>query len=204
MSSPPDKDGTFFYVLQDALKILFVDDDPILREFGVVNLTTEHATVATAGDGEEALRVLDAFAPDIMLLDLEMPRMDGFDVLEHLRRSDAWRGLPVIVVTGREDVGAVDRAFQAGATSFVVKPINWRLLSYQIRYVQRANLGEAKHVAAQVRAGDDQGQLERLARESSRFLGAVLAKDPSMRPMAADFAQIADEILSANTAEEAA
>src|SRR5204862_4151317 len=44
MSTPPDKDGSFFYVLQDALKILYVDDDPILREFAVVNLTTEHAT----------------------------------------------------------------------------------------------------------------------------------------------------------------
>ena len=203
MSSPPDKDGTFFYVLQDALKILFVDDDPILREFGVVNLTTEHATVATAGDGQEALRVLDAFAPDIMLLDLEMPNMDGFEVLEHLRRSEAWRGLPVIVVTGREDVGAVDRAFQAGATSFVVKPINWRLLSYQIRYVQRANLGEAKLLAARGAAGEGR-QLERLARESSRFLGAVLTRDPSMRPLATDFARIADEILSATAIEAAA
>jgi len=81
MSPPTDKDGSFFYVLQDALKIIFVDDDPILREFAVVNLTTEHATVATASDGEEALRVLDAYHPDIMLLDLEMPNMDGFEVL---------------------------------------------------------------------------------------------------------------------------
>ena len=207
MSSPPDKDGSFFYVLQDALKIIFVDDDPILREFAVVNLTTEHATVATAGDGEEALRVLDAFAPDIMLLDLEMPRMDGFDVLEHLRRSDAWRHLPVIVVTGREDVGAVDRAFQAGATSFVVKPINWRLLSYQIRYVQRAHLDAAKLRASQTPAfapSHDDDQLQRLARESSRFLGALLAKNPSLRPMAANFARIADEVLSASAVEAAA
>ncbi|MBS0412010.1 MAG: response regulator [Proteobacteria bacterium] len=198
MSSPPDKDGTFFYVLQDALKIIFVDDDPILREFAVVNLTTEHATVATAGDGEEALKVIEAFQPDIMLLDLEMPNMDGFEVLQRLRASEAWARLPVIVVTGREDVGAVDRAFSAGATSFVVKPLNWRLLSYQIRYVQRAAAGEAQLLAAREKADETQlaRQLERLALESSRFLTAALSQQPSLRPLAADFARIADEVLS--------
>ncbi|MGA0604289.1 response regulator [Caulobacter sp. KR2-114] len=209
MSSPPDKDGTFFYVLQDALKIIFVDDDPILREFAVVNLTTEHATVATAADGEEALRVIEAFQPDIMLLDLEMPTLDGFEVLERLRASETWRRLPVIVVTGREDVGAVDRAFQAGATSFVVKPLNWRLLSYQIRYVQRAALSEAQLLAAGQDGGGDMvaqltRQLERLALESSRFLTAALSQQPSLRPLAADFARIADEVLSPSPAEKAA
>ena len=207
MSSPPDRDGTFFYVLQDALKIIFVDDDPILREFAVVNLTTEHATVATAGDGDEALRVIDAFSPDIMLLDLEMPKLDGFEVLEQLRRNETWRHLPVIVVTGREDVGAVDRAFQAGATSFVVKPINWRLLSYQIRYVRRAHIDAAKLRTAQAatRAPPrDNAQLQRLALESSRFMGAVLNEAPALRPLAADFARIADEVLSAPGAEAAA
>ncbi len=202
MSSPPDKDGTFFYVLQDALKIIFVDDDPILREFAVVNLTTEHATVATACDGEEALRVIEAFEPDIMLLDLEMPNMDGFEVLERLRASETWRQLPVIVVTGREDVGAVDRAFQAGATSFVVKPLNWRLLSYQIRYVQRAALSEARLLAA--RPNEAERQLERLARESSRFLTAALTQQPTLRPLAAAFARIADDVLTPRPAEEAA
>ena len=211
MSSPPDKDGTFFYVLQDALKIIYVDDDPILREFAVVNLTTEHATVATAADGEEALRVIEAFQPDIMLLDLEMPNMDGFEVLERLRASETWRRLPVIVVTGREDVGAVDRAFQAGATSFVVKPLNWRLLSYQIRYVQRAAVSEAQLLAAgEAGLGDGAAmaqlsrQLERLALESSRFLTAALSQQPSLRPLAADFARIADAVLSPPAAEEAA
>ena len=204
MSSPPDKDGTFFYVLQDALKIIFVDDDPILREFAVVNLTTEHATVATASDGEEAQRVIEAFEPDIMLLDLEMPNMDGFEVLERLRASETWRRLPVIVVTGREDVGAVDRAFQAGATSFVVKPLNWRLLSYQIRYVQRAALSEARLLAAGERPNEAERQLERLARESSRFLTAALTQQPSLRPLAAAFARIADDVLTPRPAEEAA
>ena len=208
MSSPPDKDGTFFYVLQDALKILYVDDDPILREFAVVNLTSEQATVATAGDGAEALRLLDAYEPNIMLLDLDMPNMDGFEVLQHLRASERWGKLPVIVVTGREDVEAVDRAFQAGATLFVIKPLNWRLLADQVRYVHRSSHAEASLAEAQAQAASEgaalQTRLHRLALECTRFLGAALAREPSLRPLAASFARTADEVLSAEPEEAAA
>lgn len=132
----------FFYVLDDAVSILFVDDDPITREFAAVHLSTDMADVSLASDGLEALQVLGRQPFDIVLLDLEMPRMDGFEVLTLLRGMAETRSLPVIVVTGREDIVAIDRAYQAGATSFLVKPINWRLLSYQIRYVLRARRTE--------------------------------------------------------------
>jgi DNA-binding response OmpR family regulator len=201
MSSPPDRDGTFFYVLQNALKIIFVDDDPILREFAVVNLTTEHATVAAAADGVEALALLDGFEPDIMLLDLEMPNLDGFEVLERLSRSERWARLPVIVVTGREDIAAVDRAFDAGAASFVVKPLNWRLLSYQIRYVHRASCNEFQLAKAQAQAAAETdaraAQLHRLARESSRFLTLALSREPDLRSEATAFARMTEQLLTA-------
>ena len=135
MSVNPDDAGAFFYVLQEAVRILYVDDDPILREFAVVNLATERASVDTAADGRAALAAIAGEPPDLVLLDLDMPEMDGFEVLEALRADPKFRDLPVIVVTGREDVEAVDRAFAVGATSFVVKPLNWRLLSHQLRYV---------------------------------------------------------------------
>jgi signal transduction histidine kinase len=64
--------------------------------------------------------------------------MDGFELISRIRATPALRHLPVVVVTGREDMMAIDKAFQAGATSFAVKPLNWRLLSYQLRYVLRA------------------------------------------------------------------
>ena len=107
---------------QDETRILYVDDDPILREFASVNLSGEQASVALAADGIEALEQLRGVLPDIMVLDLEMPQMDGFEVLARLRDDPAWAGLPVIVATGREDVVAIDRAFELGATAFVVKP----------------------------------------------------------------------------------
>ena len=189
--------GAFFYVLQERVRILFVDDDPILREFALVNLTTEQASVEAAPDGVAALAAMRIGAPDIVLLDLEMPHMDGFEVLRQMRADPAWRDLPVIVITGREDVDAVDRAFQAGATSFVVKPLNWRLLSYQIRYVQRA-------ARAAAQAAEATAQLERLARESSRFLSVALSQNAALRPAAVDFAKVADQVLSAARAEQAA
>jgi DNA-binding response OmpR family regulator len=128
----------FFYVLDDDARVLFVDDDPILREFAQVNLATPNTAIDVSCGGAEALDMLGAQAYDVVLLDLEMPGLDGFDTLARIRADPAQAHLPVIVQTGREDVEAIDRCFRLGATSFVMKPLNWRLLSYQVRYVLRA------------------------------------------------------------------
>lgn len=127
----------FFYVLDEPARILFVDDDPILREFARVNLASDQVQIDVAEDGLAALEALLVQTYDLLLVDLEMPRLDGFGLLRELRADARWQNLPVVVESGREDVDAIDRAFQAGATSFVVKPLNWRLLSYQLRFVLR-------------------------------------------------------------------
>lgn len=134
----------FFYVLDETARILFVDDDPILREFAQVNLASPKATVDLAADGAEALRSLTARDYDVVLLDLEMPVLNGFDTLARIRADPNTRDMAVIVQTGREDVEAIDRAFRLGATSFVTKPLNWRLLTYQILYVLRASRAERR------------------------------------------------------------
>ena len=128
----------FFYVLDDHAKILFVDDDPILREFAQVNLASPNTRIDVASDGVQALEMLRTQAYDIVLMDLEMPGLDGFDALTRIRADPTLAQTAVIVQTGREDVEAIDRCFRLGATSFVMKPLNWRLLSYQVRYVLRA------------------------------------------------------------------
>ena len=132
----------FFFVLDETARILFVDDDPILREFAQVNLASPKAAVDVAADGAEALRRLAECHYDVVLLDLEMPVLNGFDTLARLRADPRTRDLAVIVQTGREDVEAIDKAFRLGATSFVTKPLNWRLLTYQILYVLRASRTE--------------------------------------------------------------
>ena len=74
-----------------------------------------------------------------MLLDLDMPGMNGYEVIEHVRRDRKFNALPIVVVTSNEDMGSIDRAYSAGATSFVIKPVNWRLLAYQLQFVMRAH-----------------------------------------------------------------
>jgi DNA-binding response OmpR family regulator len=134
--------SSFSYVLDDDARLLFVDDDPILREFAQVHLATATATVDVAEDGLAALEAISRTRYDLLLIDLEMPRLDGYGLLERLRADPATADLPVIVETGREDVDAIDRAYRAGATAFVTKPLNWRLLSYQIRFTLRAARAE--------------------------------------------------------------
>ena len=201
MAVHPDDAGPFFYVLSETMRILFVDDDPILREFAVVNLATEHASVETAADGALALTAIEVLAPDMVLLDLEMPNVDGFEVLKALRANPTHRDLPVIVVTGREDIDAVDRAFAAGATSFVVKPLNWRLLSHQLRYVHRTALNERQTVASRAAVAQ---MLTRLAAEGAQFVAMAMARDPSLRGAAVAFAKAADAALKHEDAVRAA
>ena len=192
-----DKEGSeFFYVLQDRIRLLLVDDDPILREFGIVHLSSETAVVQTATDGVQALELLARMPVDLVLLDLEMPRLDGFEVLRRLRSQEETARLPVIVVTGHEDASAIDKAYQAGATSFVVKPINWRQLSYQIRYVHRAARAEREAPAADATTS----LLTDLAQESARFMRLALAAAPQLRPAAADYADALMRLSKLNAA----
>ncbi len=133
----------FFYVLTEQARLLFVDDDPILREFAQVNMASSTVEVDVAADGVEALAAMRRRAYDLILTDLHMPVMDGFELLSCIRSDPTLRHLPVIVETGREDVASIDRAFEAGATGFVTKPLNWRLLGYQIKFTLRAARAEA-------------------------------------------------------------
>lgn len=136
--SPIDiRSDNWTYVLDEPTRILVVDDDPILCEFATVYLATPMTTIDTAADGEAALARLTAGDYDVVLVDIEMPRMDGFSLVERIRADARLGDMPVIMLTGHEDIASIDRAYQVGATSFVAKPVNWRQLSYQIRYVIR-------------------------------------------------------------------
>lgn len=136
------------FVLDVPTRILVVDDDPILREFASVYLSAPSATIDTAEDGEAALKKLDAHVYDAVLMDIEMPRLDGFSVLARIRADETLGRLPVIMLTGHDDIASIDRAYQLGANSFASKPVNWRQLSYHIRYVIRANKLEGVSGAA--------------------------------------------------------
>ncbi len=125
------------YVLDQPARILVVDDDPIFCEFARVHLLTPAASVDAAPNGEVAFNLLTHDDFDIVLCDIEMPVLDGFELLAKIRSDPRLSNLPVVMLTGKEDILSIDRAYNLGATAFTTKPINWRNLSYQIRYVLR-------------------------------------------------------------------
>jgi DNA-binding response OmpR family regulator len=153
MAAPNIRTTPWTFVLDEPLRILVVDDDPILREFAGVYLATPSATIETACDGVAARTRLGQAAYDILLLDIEMPRLDGFSLLEEIRSDQTLRHLPIIMLTGHDDIGSIDRAYQLGANSFATKPVNWRQLSYQIRYVVRTNRAEGLQAGPHASSG---------------------------------------------------
>ena len=158
------KDKGWYFVLDEPVRVLVVDDDPLFREFASVHLATPVAVIETAADGVEAWDKLQGGAFDLVLVDIDMPRLDGYGLVERVRADPHLCFLPLVMVTGREDVVSIDRAFECGATSFVTKPVNWRQLSHQLRYVLRMG-----RVEAQIRDARDR------AEKISNLKGALLA-----------------------------
>lgn len=135
MSSPVP----FSYVRGDRIELLAVDDDPIQREFCTVYLSTPDVEVTTADSAEDGLAKLSLVDFDVLLVDVDMPGMDGIEMVRRLRANPRYDGMPIMVITGREDMVSIDQAYEAGATSFMCKPVNWRLLSHQVRFLLRAH-----------------------------------------------------------------
>jgi CheY-like chemotaxis protein len=138
-----DAKRTSSYVFDEPTRILVVDDDPILREFACVYLSAPVTEVVAVPSGQGALDLLQRGGFDVVLADIEMPGMDGFELVERIRAQRSLQNLPVVMLTQHQDIGSIDRAYAIGATSFATKPVNWRLLAYQLRYVIRANRVEA-------------------------------------------------------------
>ncbi len=115
--------------------ILVVDDEPAILQIIQERLEREGFAVHTAGSGEEALASVEAGAPDLIILDLMLPGIDGFDVLRAVRQ--AGHQVPVIVLTARDDQVDVVVGLELGADDYIVKPFNPRELAARVRAVLR-------------------------------------------------------------------
>lgn len=104
-------------------KVLIVDDDPVIQLLLRVNMEMEGFVVSTAGDGEEALRLAAEVEPDLMLLDVVMPKLDGFGVLEALRADGSPR-FPVILLSAKSAPEDEQAGIEAGADLYVTKPFD--------------------------------------------------------------------------------
>lgn len=119
--------------------ILIVDDDEGQRLLAGASLQQGGFAILQAGSGEQALEVFQQHQPDLVLLDVVMPGMDGFATCAALRSLAGGRTLPIVMVTGLDDVESIEQAYQAGATDFLTKPIQWLILHQRVRYILRAS-----------------------------------------------------------------
>src|SRR4051812_6517783 len=116
-------------------RILTVDDSPSMRMLLRAALTEQGFTVFEAEDGVDALEKLEAATPDLVITDINMPRMDGFGLIEALRSGDIQAGLPILVLTTEASDEKKARARSAGATGWIVKPFDREKLGAAIRRV---------------------------------------------------------------------
>ncbi|MGZ5008453.1 MAG: putative bifunctional diguanylate cyclase/phosphodiesterase, partial [Methylobacter sp.] len=119
--------------------ILTIDDDDMIRLMIKDVLSREGFDVLGAADGEAGLEMFWEYRPDLILLDVMMPKIDGFACLETLRAFSSNSLLPIVMLTGTDDVDSIHRCFGLGATDFIAKPINWPTLPYRLRYMMRAS-----------------------------------------------------------------
>ena len=119
-----------------ALRVLVADDELTTRLVLKAALEKAGLAVVLAVDGEDALRQFDENACDMVMLDLEMPKLDGLQVCHQLRQRFG-NELPIVMVTGMDDLQSVERAFNAGASDFISKPINLGLVAHRVRYLFR-------------------------------------------------------------------
>ena len=105
----------------DEVRVLLVEDDSALAQMYRVKLERDGYTVHVAGDGEEALSMLNDELPDLIFLDVRLPRMDGLVFLEHIRATQRTRNIPVVIVSNYSEAELVARGLQLGALEYLIK-----------------------------------------------------------------------------------
>jgi signal transduction histidine kinase len=186
------------------MRVLIVDDDPVQRQMAQVALRMGGHAVTAAENGAAGLQRLQTERFDVAMLDHEMPGMSGLEVLLALRERAILPTMPVVYVTSRDDAAVIDRAFELGASAFVVKPVNWSLMQHELRFVVRAAAneraaGEARDEA--VRLAETKEQLLSITRHELRTpLNAVIGFGRVLRdglPSDHPLREHADEMLAA-------
>ncbi|HEY5493530.1 MAG TPA: response regulator [Candidatus Anoxymicrobiaceae bacterium] len=123
-------------------KILVVDDDPTMVKLINVNLKLNNYSVVEATSGEQALEVVEAEGLDLVVLDIMMPGVDGWEVLKRIRSNPETQEMPVILVTAKTQDSDVIRGWELGADEYVIKPFNPLLLVEVIKMVLERSYDE--------------------------------------------------------------
>lgn len=124
------------------LRVLIADDNPQGVELLEAYLSDSDYEIQTAADGEETLRKVQEWQPDLILLDIMMPKISGFEVCKRLRANPATRDIAVLMITALDQPSDVDRAVDAGTDDFVTKPINKTELLLRVRSALKSRLNK--------------------------------------------------------------
>ena len=124
---------------KQTMKVIVADDDPIIRSLIISKLLELRCRVTEAVDGADAWAALAKEKFDLAFIDLQMPNIDGLTLIQCIRGHPRTKHMPIIVLTSRKDSQAVSEAFEAGATSFLVKPLQWSTFSSHVEYLMRLN-----------------------------------------------------------------
>ena len=154
------------------MKILVVDDDPTARLLMRAALVRSGFDVAVADGGQVALQQFAQHHFDMVLLDVEMPDMNGLELCSALRAKGG-EILPIVMVTGLDDVKSVEAAFAAGATDFISKPINWALIGHRANYLLRASGAFRELSLAHAQSTQAQAELARSQSDLNGTLNAI-------------------------------
>ena len=119
--------------------VLVADDDPMIRLLAEQALGNSSFKVVQAKDGKEALELFTARTPDLVLCDVMMPSIDGFELCASIRATKQGEHVPIVMMTGLHDSESIQQAFSVGATDFCEKPVNWELLPYKLSYILRSS-----------------------------------------------------------------
>jgi sigma-B regulation protein RsbU (phosphoserine phosphatase) len=156
--------------------ILVVDDQEMNRDLLERRLARQGHTTCSAVDGVEALERLAAEPIDLVLLDLMMPRLDGFGVLEAMKAHELWRDIPVIMISAATDIELVVKAVTAGATDFLNKPFNPVLLRARVGACLEKKALRDRERAAFVALRESQAELAAELAEAANYVSSVLPR----------------------------
>ncbi|MGY0627400.1 MAG: response regulator, partial [Paraglaciecola chathamensis] len=131
------------------VKILVCDDDLTARILMKETLASDSIEVIEAENGQRAIEQFEKHSPALLLLDVSMPKMNGFEVCEHIRGHEKGKHIPVIMVTGSDDLESIHKSYAVGATDFIAKPIKWPILGERVKYILRASQAFADLVTQQ-------------------------------------------------------
>ena len=118
--------------------VLVVDDDEVFSLLASETLQQAGYTALVAATGRAALEILAAQTPDLVLLDVELPDANGFDLCTSIRAASEGADIPIVMVTGHNDTESIERAFMVGATDFIHKPVLWQTLPQRVEFILRA------------------------------------------------------------------